>query len=135
MEEYGPTIVHIAGEKNVAADALSRMPMPENDTDTVEWGTTYKPLQYADKIPQEINQLLDDEVLSPLASEEQLKNKKFPLMLDMIQWYQQEDEKLQKKLRSKTTDSYTSKKIKGFDLVHYRNKIFVPKKLRKRILD
>ena len=136
LEEYGLTIVHVAGEKNNAADALSRLPILENDLDTVEWGqTTNKPLQYADRIPQEINQLLDNEVLLPLALEERLKNKKFPLAPDMIQWYQQEDEKLQKKLRSKTTDSYTSKEIKGFDLVHYRNKIFVPKKLRKRILD
>ena len=135
MEEYGPTIVHIAGEKNDAADALSRLPMSDNDTNTVEWGTTNKPLQYANRIPQEINQLLDNEVLLLLALEEWLKNKKFPLAPDMIQWYQQEDEKLQERLQSKTTDSYTSKEIEGFNLVHYCNKIFVPKKLRKRILD
>ena len=131
LEEYGLTIVHIAGERNDAADALSRLPMSENHMDAVEWGTTNKPLQYADRIPREIDQLLDNEVLLPLALEERLKNKKFPLAPDMIQWYQQEDEKLQKKLQSKTTDSYTLKEIEGFNLVHYRNKIFVPKKLRK----
>ena len=81
------TIVHIAGKKNDTADALSRLPMLDSNTDTMDWVPKPKPLQYSNSIPQEINQLLDNEVLLLLASDERLKNKKFPLAPDMIQWY------------------------------------------------
>jgi hypothetical protein len=31
LEEYGPDIRHISGVENVVADAISRLPMAQND--------------------------------------------------------------------------------------------------------
>ena len=36
LEEYGPEIKHVPGEKNVIADALSRLDMEDNGYDTIE---------------------------------------------------------------------------------------------------
>ena len=37
LEEYQPTFVHVAGEKNNAADALIQLEMTDKTSDEIEW--------------------------------------------------------------------------------------------------
>ena len=36
LEEFGPELVHIKGSKNIVADALSRLPVKEFDTNDLQ---------------------------------------------------------------------------------------------------
>ena len=47
LEEYHPTVVHVAGVDNDAADALSRLDMLEDEADLIEWGEKNKKLEYS----------------------------------------------------------------------------------------
>jgi hypothetical protein len=44
LEEFNPTIKHVAGKDNDAADALSRLEMKEKPYDTITWEKQNKPL-------------------------------------------------------------------------------------------
>jgi hypothetical protein len=47
LEEFDPTIKHVAGRDNDAADALSRLDMnKEKPYDTITWEKQNKPLHY-----------------------------------------------------------------------------------------
>jgi hypothetical protein len=43
LEEFKPTIKHVAGKDNDAADALSRLDMKEKPYDTITWEKQNKP--------------------------------------------------------------------------------------------
>jgi len=61
------------------ADALSRLEMEDNEFDTIQTEVPIPPLQYEDK--KEMN---EREKMFPLAAEEQLLERKFPLAPGMI---------------------------------------------------
>ena len=46
LKEYGPTFVHVKGEKNVVADALSRLDMEACPKDTISQEESNKELSY-----------------------------------------------------------------------------------------
>ena len=47
MEEYQPKVIHTPGEKNLGADALSRLPMKRKREDKIEWEVPNPPLKYS----------------------------------------------------------------------------------------
>ena len=47
LEEYGPEIRHVPREKNVVADALSRLDMLDNEYNTVKFESPRPPLSYS----------------------------------------------------------------------------------------
>ena len=47
MEEYQPKVIHTPGEKNLGADALSRLPMKRKREDEIEWEVPNPPLKYS----------------------------------------------------------------------------------------
>ena len=104
LEEYGPTFEHIQGTKNVVADALSRLDMQTKVQDTQ----------------------MDTEPSTQLSylTEEDIIEESFPMSPKEIYQHQRKDKTLENKI---TQDKeYNYKKIEGKNLIHYRNKIYVP---------
>jgi hypothetical protein len=48
LEEFNPTIKHVAGKDNDAGDAVSRLEINEKPYDTITWEKQNKPLHYED---------------------------------------------------------------------------------------
>jgi hypothetical protein len=79
LEEFNPTIKHVAGKDNDAADALSRLEMKEKPYDTITWEKQNKLLQYVnDKQVKgmcnvvshyEFESNVDDKFMYPMAVE------------------------------------------------------------------
>ena len=116
LEEFGPEVKHIQGEKNVVADALSRLDLTKQQYDEIVDTKTPSQLSYA-------NQTDISEILEEL----------FPMSPQEIKCHQQKDEKLQKDLEEK--HDYFIKKVEGQDLIMYRDRIYVPATLKKRVMD
>ena len=112
LEEYGPEIVHIKGEENTSADALSRLPKQEETTQSKE--TKHEifamevgkdaafPLEYAS---------VAEETDKELKESSQLKD----LMKDKSSGYYKYD-------------------FEGHKMIMYKKCIYIPKPLRGRLI-
>ena len=117
IEEYSPDIRYIKGEKNVVADALSRLDKSEdNIEDTKE--NYFMTCYGLDK---------EDDHLEV-----------YPLSYKQLDIAQQQDKTIMKVLKMKNT-KYELKDFHGggksFSLVCYKDKIVVPKLLQRHITD
>jgi len=114
LEEYGPELCYIKGEKNTVADSLSRLPLNE-----------------------ELTVKEQDEVYSLFEAEEP---KNFPFSYGKLESMQQRDSYIQKRLKEKDT-KYSIKTFKRsdytFNLVVYNDgsndRIALPKALGKAV--
>ena len=122
LEEFGPDIRHIAGVENIVADAISRLPMTQNN-DRVEVSTS--------ELHCRMNELF-------LRERDETNDNGFPLDLSVVQQMQQiELRKRKSKLKAQLKDKgsgYAMKEIDEFDLLTYKDKIYVPQPLRGRTL-
>ena len=112
LEEFGPTIEHVAGKNNVVADALSRLEITHRDSDEVATDEEKPELTYM--------------------TAREAKSESFPMNPGLILKEQKKDKELQQK--KKEDKRYSIKKIEGVSLIHFEGKIFVPKPLRDRII-
>jgi hypothetical protein len=128
LEEYGPELIYIKGTDNIVADALSRLDLlPDDPTDD---GTSIKghpsTVTHEEVTMTEFAELYQNE-LSP---------DDYPVRISLIHYEQQKDTELMARLSHK---GYTSQKLRGgnhaFNIVHYNDRIAVPKKLQRRILN
>ena len=112
LEEFGPELKYIKGEKNVVADALSRLEM-DNSIDTVN--------------PTECFGYDDDD----------LPANSYPVRYRDIAKAQRKETKLVDKLT--THESYTEVTFRGGDndhkLICNNGKIVIPKELQQRTVD
>jgi len=114
IEEYGPELVYIKGEKNVVADALSRLSTKEDKLDKVEFISDHFALD-------------DDD----------LPKNMYPLRFTNIKRCQEKDEKLQEKLQSNSSYSlqpYHGGEEKVIKLITKDDKIVIPEQLQERIV-
>ena len=115
IEEYGPELVYIKGEKNVVADALSRLATKDEDVEGIEFITE----QFA----------YDDS---------DMPKSMYPLRFSIIAKYQKRDEKLQERLREDSRYRMTpfhggeNNEIK---LITRDEKIVIPEELQDRIVE
>lgn len=111
MEECHPTVVHVAGTKNDAADGLSRLDINDNKGyDEMAWGPLNCPLTYSDEIIKQTN------LLFPINEEREL-NHRFPLAPYLIKFYHDQDLTLQEELNTQG-HTLTTKVIEGSNLLH-----------------
>jgi hypothetical protein len=112
VEEFGPQFQHIKGEKNVVADALSRLDIEFKESDEIVMDEPNKELSYMNS--------------GEAISEE------FPMQPELIKKYQDKDPDLQKKAKNA---KFSTQKVENVELIHYDGKIFIPKPLRQRIIN
>jgi len=111
VEEYGVELEHVAGEKNVVADALSRLDMRPSDYDE-----------------QETN------FLHTYITEDDIDDERFPMDPKVIAKYQRRDKKLQQDALNNRNKGYDLTNIEGHDIITLHGKVCVPPMLRSRII-
>ena len=116
LEEFGPTVEHIKGEKNVVADALSCLDLTQKQHDMIMDTKNPPQLSY-------VNQTDIDEVLEDV----------FPMSPKEIKKHQRKDKKLLKSVQENSC--YQLKKVEGHNLVNYKDKIYVPDSLKNRVME
>ena len=113
LEEYGPQLEYIKGEKNVLADALSRLDIKKDTIETLE------------QMAQTIG-----------LNNEDLPSNAFPLKYKLIEKAQKRDQSVQNLIQKK---DYTSKTFRGggkeYTLICRNDKIVVPKIFQQRLVE
>jgi hypothetical protein len=109
LEEYGVTFEYLLGKKNVVADALSRL-----GVDSLK--------------------IQEEEVLTLLSGSENnsISNIKFPMHTALI--FKEQVKVKEPGLREKdlAQPHYSIQNIEGYDLLCYKEKIYIPQSLRQR---
>ncbi len=125
LEEFGPDIRHIAGVDNIVADAISRL--PTTATDQTEQRTEAQDLQDRMSVTKLESLVLEDD------------SEAFPLELSQVRRIQQQElNKRNSKLKRLVEDNKSEYHIKTFEnveLVLYKDKIYVPNKLRDKTIN
>ena len=102
IEEFGPTFVHIKGERNVIADALSQL-----DAD------------FSKTLPTKPT---NDSMACIFLTTKDVKETDFPLSPILIAKYQGLDKTLKQKCTSKTNDNFSMTKLEGVEVITYQGK-------------
>ena len=114
LEEFGPELVYVRGEKNVVADALSRLALSDN----------VHPSQ--------------ESLLADLFADDSLPDDVFPLRYQLIAEQQQRDDALQAKLKSDkdfaTKIFHGGGRDDGLELITKDGKIVMPATLQDRCI-
>ncbi|MGH7974544.1 MAG: RNase H-like domain-containing protein, partial [bacterium] len=111
IDEYGVQLQYIQGEKNIVADALSRLPSED--------------YFHVEPISTEMSKLF--------ALEEALNPAIFPMHMGLIAEQQAKDDVLQD-LRRRNPQDYHLQNVERHNVVWYQNKIYIPETLRQRTL-
>jgi hypothetical protein len=117
LEEFGPQVVHVKGETNVVADALSRLDMEPREYDTIEEAEDVQPqLSYVSK--------------------KEIEQEGFPMLPATIAKEQKCDERLQSKMKEeKHAEQYSTDEVEGETLIHFKKKIYLPASLVPRVME
>ena len=127
VEEYGPKeIHHVKGEDNSVADCLSRMDMEPSDFDTIQTEQPQVRLEYC----KVLTEMVDNLYITP--HNEEIDDHPFPVAPEIVQKAQSECETLVA-LQTKDKTPFAQKEVEGFELVHYKNKIYIPLRLTKSV--
>ena len=114
IEEFGPTFVHIKGERNVIADALSRL-----DAD------------FSETLPTKPT---NESMANVFVTTKEIKETDFPLSPIQIAKYQGLDKTLRHKCISKTKDNFSTTKLEGVEVITYQGKIYIPVQLQQCVV-
>ena len=115
IEEFAPTFLHIAGEKNVVADALSRLDA------NFEKVLSNQPIK-------------NEEIAATFISVKDTEEYEYPLSGKVIQKCQQADKSLRTKRRAQR-GLYGYKTLENVKVITYKNKIYIPEALQLRVIE
>jgi RNase H-like domain found in reverse transcriptase len=114
IEEFGPTFLHIKGERNVITDALSQLDADFNMTLPIK--PTNESMAYI------------------FLTEKDIKETDFPLSPVLISKYQRLDKTLKQKAMSTTNQNFSTKKLEGVEVITYQGKIYIPVQLQQCVV-
>ena len=115
IEEYAPTFLHVKGEHNVVADALSRIDADFSTT------STYSTNKY--------------EQANAFVSTKDVEEYEFPLSPAVIAKHQSTDKALQKARTGKNKEQYGTKTLEDVEVITYKDKIYIPVNLQQRVVE
>ncbi len=113
VEEYGPVFKHLAGETNIAADALSRL-----DADFEAEFDHLSKLEY---------------MAMAMIDKGEWKETDFPLKPQVIARCQKKDKWLKKSMKQSKV-SYGTRELEDTTVVTYKDKIYIPFRLQQRVV-
>jgi hypothetical protein len=114
IEEFGPELKYIEGSRNAVADCLSRM-----NADFATKYDEFDEVQLAERFDME-------------SLEREEEKYAFPLDTGIIAEYQQKDATLMRNIERHP--AYFSKTVHGTEVILFHGKIYIPKPLRKQVL-
>ena len=121
IKEYGPELIYLPGDKNIVADALSRLHLKPSTP------------------PQTYENLLLQNAECYVKTKEDIPEVIFPLSYSLIGKEQQKDKELLNKAKANATNNYSLKEFRGggkaYTLLCYTDKIIIPKSLQTRIVE
>ena len=130
LEEFGPEYHHIPGEKNVVADALSRMDMTDQGESPLSGATIAQCMSTLGRdestkvmVPSDIS----DMATCLAGSEETTRG--FPIAPSLIQREQQKDQKIQA-----DKGKYSTMRVEDVDLLSLEGRIVIPATLQQKII-
>ena len=144
IEEYDCTIQHIPGKDNIVADGLSLLETdfdseteyPNSSEDEQGVFSAYCIANMEALDDEEYlfsNQLSASKLANCLACENETMETYFPIYPPLIKKYQDEDRQL-KTLIKKNSKDFSTKKIENQNLIMYRDKIFMSRRLQSRVV-
>ena len=123
LEEFGPDILHIKGEKNIVADAISRLPTANEDQSE----SRTEILGLSSEMLAKLEYLVFEE------------DSEFPLHLPLVRKVQQQELKRKNStLKQAINDKDSGLHIITLDnveIVAFKNRIYVPRSLRQRTIE
>ena len=151
LEEYGPELVYIKGPDNVVADALSRLDLiPENEDDVRNATSTTDPPPTAGgsgksnpshagtelRTRASVNDINFLDYLN--VKKDELPDDVYPLRMALISAEQKKDTAIQQAMQNNAR-FLTCTSVRGgrkqYDVIKYKDKILVPRRLRQRMLE
>ena len=114
VEEYAPTFLHIQGEKNVVADALSRL--------NADFDTEYN------------NQLNSTEIAVTYMTKNDVSEYEYPLSGKLIQKYQHANKLLRRHSRAQR-GLYGHRTLENVKVITYKDKVYIPAALQQRVVE
>ena len=128
LEECNPEAVHVAGEHNDSADALSRLDVDDNSSNERDWEDSSPPLTCTHSCQEKLNP-----IHSLKAEEKELEpDSRFPPAPDLLKCWQEQDKDLT--ARSKNESSFTANEMEGVEPMCHHGEIWVPIGMRQRAL-
>ena len=129
IEEYGPELIYLKGERNIVADALSRLGF-ERDAQRTENSTKNISTHLSEVMLSELWSLDSDD-------DKALPEGAFPLTYKEIMRQQQKDAKLLQRLKTDKSFGLISVRGGGKErtLVTQNDKIYLPRSLQKRTIE
>ena len=138
LEEYGPTFLHVKGEDNVVADALSRLDATfpsepeEEDAHHIAYCMSHLYRDETHKLPTGKNKF---EMANHYgATPEEIDEEQFPMRPALV-YEEQQTDKIIRRLVKEKDPNLSKKNIEDKDLICYKGRIMVPSSLKERIMD
>jgi hypothetical protein len=134
LEEYGPEYVHIAGENNIVADALSQLQKDEDEplSETEEGLVLYHTMCAVDHNEAIVMPQTKEELVMNIMNVDEMESAEFPMSPEIIAHKQKKDTHLKEVM--KESEKISERLIERSTVITYDNKIHIPQSFRKRIV-
>jgi hypothetical protein len=134
LEQYGPKYVHISGETNIVADALSRLEKDEDEklSETEEVLVLSHTMCAVEQSEAIVMPEIKEELVVNIIDIDEMESEEFPMSPEIIACEQKEDTHLKEVM--KKSEKFSKRRIERSTVITYDNKICIPQSLRNRIV-
>jgi hypothetical protein len=132
LEEYGPKCVHIAGNNNIVADALSRLEKDEDEklSETEEGLVLPHAMCAVEQNEARVMLETKEELVKNIINVDEMESEEFPMSPEIIAREQKKYTYLKEVM--KKSDKFSERIVERSTVITYDNKIYIPISLRNR---